>query len=76
MREQKIEAVMHFAAFALVGESVAQPELYYQNNIVGTLSLMESMREAGVGRIVGGMEHADALEAGDRIESARVIEPK
>ncbi len=52
MNERRIDAVMHFAAFALVGESVAQPEIYYQNNVVGTLSLMEAMREAGVQRIV------------------------
>ena len=39
---------MHFAAFAYVGESVADPELYYRNNVVGTLALLEAMREAGV----------------------------
>ena len=43
---------MHFAAFAYVGESVADPALYYRNNLVGTLSLLEAMREAGVGEIV------------------------
>lgn len=48
----KIEAVIHFAAFALVGESVAQPAMYYQNNVVATLELLEAMRAAGVWRIV------------------------
>ena len=43
---------MHFAAFAYVGESVTDPAKYYQNNVVGTLSLMEAMRAAGVSRIV------------------------
>ena len=52
LRDERIEAVMHFAAFAYVGESVEQPAKYYQNNVVGTLSLMEAMREAGVQRIV------------------------
>ena len=52
LREHKIEAVMHFAAFALVGESVHEPDLYYQNNVVGSLSLLEAMRAAGVTRIV------------------------
>lgn len=52
MREHTIEAVMHFAAYALVGESVTDPAKYYQNNIVGTLSLLDSMRDCGVGRIV------------------------
>ena len=50
--EHKIDAVMHFAAFALVGESVAQPAMYYQNNISATLELLEAMRESGVWRIV------------------------
>jgi UDP-glucose 4-epimerase len=52
MREKAIEAVMHFAAFALVGESVAEPAKYYHNNVVGSLSLFEAMRAAGVSKIV------------------------
>jgi UDP-glucose 4-epimerase len=48
----RIEAVMHFAAFALVGESVADPALYYSNNVVSTLALLDAMRSAGVARIV------------------------
>ena len=50
--ERRIEAVMHFAAFALVGESVADPAKYYQNNVVASLSLLEAMRAAGVAKIV------------------------
>lgn len=52
MTEHRVEAVMHFAAFALVGESVAQPAKYYQNNVVAALELLEAMRAAGVWRIV------------------------
>lgn len=52
LREKRIEAVMHFAAFALVGESVADPAKYYQNNVVASLSLLEAMRAAGVKQIV------------------------
>lgn len=52
MRENKIEAVMHFAAFALVGESVTDPNLYYENNVVGSLRLLQAMRDAGVTKIV------------------------
>jgi len=48
----KPTAVMHFAAFAYVGESVAQPEMYYRNNVVGTLTLLECMRKTGVTAIV------------------------
>ena len=43
---------MHFAAFAAVGESMAEPAKYYQNNVVASLSLLEAMRPAGVGKIV------------------------
>jgi len=45
-------AVMHFAAFAYVGESVADPAIYYRNNIVGSLNLLDAMRAAGIERIV------------------------
>ena len=47
-----IGAVMHFAAFAYVGESMAKPERYFANNVVNSLALIEAMREAGVERIV------------------------
>lgn len=50
--EHRIEAVIHFAALALVGESVRHPERYYANNVVGSLNLFESMRRNGVGRLV------------------------
>jgi UDP-glucose 4-epimerase len=52
LRDRKIEAVMHFAALALVGESVQKPDLYYRNNVLGSFHLLEAMRQAGVGRIV------------------------
>jgi UDP-glucose-4-epimerase GalE len=50
--QHRIEAVVHFAAFAAVGESVQDPGKYYQNNLVNTLGLMECMRRNGVWRIV------------------------
>src|SRR5438046_7674065 len=46
------EAVMHFAAFAYVGESVGNPGKYYRNNLCGTVTLLESMRDHVVDRIV------------------------
>ena len=52
LTEHGIEAVMHFAAFALVNESVNDPALYYQNNVVATLSLLEAMRLADVKKFV------------------------
>ena len=45
-------AVMHFAAYAYVGESVTEPMLYYTNNVSGTLSLISAMRAAGIDRLV------------------------
>ena len=46
------DGVMHFAALALVGESVEHPERYWRGNVGGTLSLLDAMREAGVKRLV------------------------
>ncbi len=50
--EVKPEAVMHFAAFALVPESMDQPELYFRNNVVGGINLAGAMLKHDVGRIV------------------------
>ena len=49
---QGFDGVLHFAALALVAESVAHPERYYRGNVVGTLNLLDAMREHGVGRLV------------------------
>jgi UDP-glucose 4-epimerase len=48
----RFDAVMHFASFIQVGESVQQPAKYYENNVANTLSLLEAMRLAGVKRFV------------------------
>ena len=48
LRSHQISAVMHFAAYAYVGESVSDPALYYRNNLAGTLSLLDAMHDAGV----------------------------
>jgi UDP-glucose 4-epimerase len=47
-----IEAVLHFAALALVEESVQHPERYWRNNVAGTLNLLDAMRSNRVGRLV------------------------
>lgn len=52
LRDHKIDTVMHFAAYAYVGESVDLPLLYYQNNVATTISVLESMRAANVTRFV------------------------
>lgn len=45
-------AVMHFAAYAYVGESVQDPGKYYRNNVAGTLTLLEAVRDFGIGRFI------------------------
>jgi UDP-glucose 4-epimerase len=50
--ERGYDGVLHFAALALVAESVAHPERYYRANVVGTLNLLDAMRAAEVKRIV------------------------
>lgn len=52
LKTEKIEAVMHFAAYAYVGESVAEPLKYYENNVKGTLSLLQAMLEADCHKLV------------------------
>jgi UDP-arabinose 4-epimerase len=52
IRRFDIAAVMHFAAFAYVGESMEKPEIYFQNNVVNSLALIAAMRETGVNRLV------------------------
>jgi UDP-glucose-4-epimerase GalE len=49
---EKIEAVIHFAAYISVGESTTHPELYFTNNVSSTLSLFNAMIEAGVNKLV------------------------
>ena len=49
---RQIEAVVHFAASALVGESVRDPARYYRNNVINTINLLECLRRNGIGRFV------------------------
>jgi len=52
LRDKSINAVMHFAAYIFVGESVEKPDLYYENNVAGTLSLLAAMKAANVKKII------------------------
>jgi UDP-glucose 4-epimerase len=52
LEDHQIEAVIHMAALSLVGESVAHPERYFENNVAGSLSVVGSMVQAGVKRLV------------------------
>jgi UDP-glucose 4-epimerase len=52
LRRASVEAILHCAARALVGESMADPAKYYRENVAGGVALLEAARAAGVGRIV------------------------
>lgn len=52
LREHEIEAVIHMAAHSLVGESVDHPHRYFNNNLVGGISLLDAMLETGIKRLV------------------------
>jgi len=52
LTEHRIELVMHFAAYAYVGESVQQPLRYYRNNVAGPIALLEAMKAVGVRKFV------------------------
>jgi len=52
LRDRQIDAVIHFAAYISVGESTIAPELYFSNNVSGSLSLFSAMVDAGVQRLV------------------------
>jgi UDP-arabinose 4-epimerase len=50
--KHEVQAVLHFAALIAVGESMQTPEIYFHNNVGGSLSLLNAMRSAGVTRLV------------------------
>ena len=52
LTDHQADAVMHFAAWLAVGESVVKPIEYYQNNVTGTLAVLAAMRDAGVKRFI------------------------
>lgn len=52
LREYQVDAVIHFAASAYVGESVEQPRKYFRNNVVNSIHVLEAMEDAGVETIV------------------------
>lgn len=52
LTRHKIDTVMHFAAYAYVGESVQEPLMYYRNNVATTIGVLEAMAQTGVKRFV------------------------
>lgn len=52
IQQEKVDAVVHFAAASLVGESMTHPSLYYNNNVAGTLALLDVLVQTGVKKIV------------------------
>jgi len=51
-QKEKVEAIMHFAASAYVGESVTDPRKYYRNNVANTISMLDAMHVAGIKKLV------------------------
>ncbi|HXJ37851.1 MAG TPA: UDP-glucose 4-epimerase GalE [Bryobacteraceae bacterium] len=52
LRESPVDAVIHFAGYIAVGESMRTPDIYFRNNVTGSISLLTAMQEAGVRNIV------------------------
>lgn len=52
VRKYKIDAIIHFAAFAYVGESVKKPEIYYENNVVGSFNLIKTMVKYDIKKLI------------------------
>jgi len=70
LKQHKIEAVINFAALALVGESVEQPLLYYENNTAGVVSLLKAMQAAGVHRLV----HSSTCATYGEVSAVPIVE--
>ncbi|HSW11320.1 MAG TPA: UDP-glucose 4-epimerase GalE [Solimonas sp.] len=70
LKSRAIDVVMHFAAMSEVGQSVADPYMYYRSNVVATLGLLEAMRAQGVTRLIFS---STAAVYGDP-QSARIAE--
>ena len=52
LKNKKIEAVMHFAAYIEMGESMKNPYKYFENNTFGSLNLLETMRKVGINKLI------------------------
>jgi len=52
LKGRDLDVVMHFAALTYVGESVEKPDLYYRNNVIGSLNLLDAMKRRGLNRLV------------------------
>ena len=75
-KAQQFDAVMHFASFIQVGESVTAPAKYYQNNLVNTLNLLDAMHAAGINKFIFSSTAAIFGEPqSDRIDEAHPRQP-
>lgn len=76
LRDHDIQAVVHFAAKSLVGESMTRPDHYYSNNVVGTISLLRAMKSANVRTIVFSSSAAVyGIAKSDTITETHSLEP-
>ncbi len=74
LKAERPDAVMHFAAYALVGESMREPELYFSNNVLGGMNLLEAMRKYDIRHIVFSSSCATYGEPGTDFISETTIQ--
>ncbi|MGH6842717.1 MAG: UDP-glucose 4-epimerase GalE [Methylocella sp.] len=74
INEYSPDAIIHFAAYTYVGESVSDPAKYYENNIIGTLSLLDAMRRTGINIIVFSSTAATYGNAGSTLIDERTLQ--
>ena len=67
LKEEKVDAVVHFAALSLVGVSMKDPLSYFDNNVYGMISLLQAMQEVGVNKIVFSSSAATYGEQDDQL---------
>jgi len=75
LRQRNVRSIVHFAARASVAESVLDPRLYYDTNVLGTFSLLEAMREAAVGTLVVSSSCAVYGERSSPIDETGPLKP-
>jgi UDP-glucose 4-epimerase len=75
MAQGKFDAVMHFAAFIEAGESMRDPGKYFQNNVAGSIGLLDEAQRAGIGRIVFSSTAAVYASSDEPLSEDSVIKP-
>ena len=59
LKSKDFDGVMHFAAYAYVGESIHEPKKYLENNVMGTINLLEAMKDAHIKKLIFSLSNRD-----------------